>query len=186
MVLGPFNAQLVAWAREALAYGVRHGYPPRVEVGRFPPEALEHRAVFVTLMKRGHLRGCIGHLEATQPLVDDIAENAVAAALHDPRFSRVTEDELADIEVSLSILTPPEPMNVTDEDDLLRQVRPGIDGLILREGRRCATFLPSVWEELPDPRTFVQHLKLKAGWPADYWSSRIKVSRYETEQVREG
>jgi uncharacterized protein len=145
---------------------------------------MEPRAVFITLEKNGRLRGCIGHLEATQPLVEDIAENAVAAALHDTRFPPVNADELPDIHLSISILTPPEPMTVADEEDLLQQLRPGIDGLILEEGRRRATFLPSVWEELPDPRNFVRHLKMKAGWSADYWSSGICASRYQSILIR--
>ncbi|MGA1529843.1 MAG: AmmeMemoRadiSam system protein A [Kiritimatiellia bacterium] len=184
MVPGSFNQELLAWAREALDYGVRHGHPPSVEPGRFSAEALRSGAVFVTLEKNGRLRGCIGHLEATQSLVDDIAGNAVAAALHDPRFPPVTEDELAQIELSLSVLTPPEPMIINDEDDLVRQLRPGVDGLILEKGSRRATFLPSVWEDLPDPRSFIRQLKLKAGWSPDYWSDSIMCSRYQTVHIQ--
>lgn len=185
MAPGSFNRQLLAWAREALIYGVNHGHAPPVEPGRFPPEALEQRAVFVTLTKEGRLRGCIGHLEATQPLVNDIAENAVAAALHDPRFPPVTGDELPDLKISLSILSPPEPLIASSEEDLLRKLRPGIDGIILEKGARRATFLPAVWEDLPDPGSFIRHLKAKAGWPADYWSTQIKISRYEAHHLAE-
>ena len=177
--------ELLQWARTALAYGVAHGHAPPVHTAEFSPGLCEQRAVFITLMKDGRLRGCIGHLEATQPLVNDIAENAVAAALEDPRFPPVTSAEIPAISIAISVLTPPEPLAFKDEADLLQKLRPGIDGLIIGEGRRRATFLPSVWEELPDPRDFLQHLKMKAGWPPGYWSERIQAWRYESVYLSE-
>lgn len=176
---------LLAWARACLEYGVQHGRPPAVDLTKFPDELREPRAVFITLEKNKRLRGCIGHLEATQPLVRDIAENAVAAALEDPRFRAVTADELHTITLSISILTPSELMTFTSEEDLIRQLRPGVDGLIIGEGHRRATFLPSVWEELPDSREFLAHLKQKAGWPADYWSDKITARRYQSIHLSE-
>ena len=143
------------------------------------------RATFVTLNKFGELRGCIGHLEAIQPLIADVAENAFNAAFRDPRFQPVTASEFGDLEVHISVLSPPEPMVFTSEADLLRQIRPGIDGLILEDGAYRGTFLPSVWEQLPDPAQFLAHLKMKAGLPPNYWSDTLKVSRYTTESFSE-
>ena len=135
----------------------------------------------VTLERRGQLRGCIGMLEAVRPLVRDIAENAFAAAFRDPRFPPLTIDELADLELHISILSPAEAVHFKSEQDLIEQLKPGIDGLILREGYRRGTFLPSVWEQLPDASQFLRHLKQKAGLPADYWSDSLKIFRYSTE-----
>jgi AmmeMemoRadiSam system protein A len=143
------------------------------------------RASFVTLNRHGRLRGCIGHLEAVQPLVNDVAENAFAAAFRDPRFAPLTQSEWPDVEIHLSILTPPEPMEFTDEADLVRQIRPGEDGLILRDGPNRGTFLPSVWESLPEPVDFLIHLKHKAGLAANHWSEQLEVHRYRTESFGE-
>ena len=137
-------------------------------------------AAFVTLKKNDQLRGCIGSLSAYRPLCDDIAENAFAAAFRDPRFSSVTDTELDDIELSISVLTPPEMIIFTSEQDLIAQLRPGVDGLIMTDGGNRGTFLPSVWENCPQAESFLNHLKMKAGLPAGYWSGTIKVERYET------
>lgn len=146
------------------------------------PETLQQpRATFVTLNIHENLRGCIGTLEAHQALVSDVAHNAHAAAFHDPRFPPLSQREFKDIEIHISILSPPEPMQFTSEADLLKQIRPGIDGLLLEENHHRGTFLPSVWESLHTTQDFLTHLKYKAGLPADYWSDTIKVSRYTTE-----
>jgi AmmeMemoRadiSam system protein B/AmmeMemoRadiSam system protein A len=137
-------------------------------------------AAFVTLKKNGELRGCIGSLSACRPLSEDVAENAFAAAFRDYRFNTLTDDELDEIEVSISVLTAPEPMSFTSEQDLLSQLQPGVDGMILTEGGNRGTFLPSVWENLPEPASFLSHLKMKAGLPADYWSGTMKIERYKT------
>ena len=137
-------------------------------------------AAFVTLKKDDQLRGCIGSLSAYRPLCEDIAENAYAAAFRDPRFNALTEAELDDIELSISVLTPPEMIVFTSEEDLIAQLRPGVDGLIMTEGGNRGTFLPSVWENYPQAESFLKHLKMKAGLPASYWSGTIKVERYET------
>jgi len=141
------------------------------------------RATFVTLQKQGELRGCIGRLEAARPLAEDIAGNAYSAAFEDPRFQPLHESELDGLEIHLSLLTPSEPLAFTSEQDLLDQLRPGEDGLILAEGSRRGTFLPSVWEQLTTPRQFLEHLKLKAGLPASYWSNSIKAWRYRAEVI---
>jgi AmmeMemoRadiSam system protein B/AmmeMemoRadiSam system protein A len=139
-----------------------------------------HAAAFVTLKKDGDLRGCIGSLEAHRPLHEDVAENAFAAAFRDHRFSPINESEIDDVELSISVLTEPELLVFTSEKNLISQLRPGVDGLILTDGGYRGTFLPSVWEHYPQAETFFRHLKEKAGLPADHWSGTIKLERYET------
>lgn len=172
-------------AREAIEYGLKTGRPPALETARFPAPLRELRSSFVTLHKYGELRGCMGNLSATRPLVNDVAQNAFNAAFRDPRFPPVQGRELADIELSISILSPAAPMHFTSEEDLLRQLRPGVDGLILQEGALCGTFLPSVWESLPERRDFLRHLKTKAGLPTNYWSPTVQVLCYTAEKVEE-
>ena len=137
---------------------------------------------FVTLRRYGDLRGCIGSLEPFRPLGEDIAENAVAAALHDRRFSPVEAYELKTIEVEVSLLTPSEPLACEDEYDAMRKLRPGIDGVVIEYGQRRATFLPQVWENLPDVPIFLRELKRKAGLPADFWHPDLRLRRYGVEK----
>lgn len=174
---------LLDTARASIRHGLDKRSPLAVNPQSFPEALREKRATFVTLEKQGHLRGCIGMLEATRPLIVDISENAYAAAFEDPRFPPVGEKELDRLEIHLSILTPPVPIDFTDEADLLSQIEPGKDGLILQAGFRRGTFLPSVWDQLPDKREFWLHLKLKAGLPGDYWSDDMNVFRYHTEMI---
>jgi len=142
-------------------------------------------AVFVTLTEHGQLRGCIGSLEAHRPLAQDLEANALAAAFRDPRFPPLQEDELDQIHVEVSILSPPEPIRFSSEADALSQLRPGIDGVILEHGWHRATFLPQVWEQLPDPQRFMAHLKAKAGLSADFWADDLRLSRYSVEKYEE-
>ena len=153
-------------------------------VGKIPDELEEERATFVTLTIDGSLRGCIGRLEACRSLAEDVAENAVSAAFHDPRFPPLSRDEFDRLNISISILSQPEEMLFASEHDLLSQIRPRTDGLILQEGERRGTFLPSVWAELPDQELFFEHLKLKAGLPAGYWSDTLRVFRYTAESIQ--
>ena len=125
--------------------------------------------------------GCIGSLEARRPLICDVAENAFSAAFRDPRFPPLKAAELKSISLELSVLGQAERIVFDSEQDLLMQIRPELDGLILRDGNYRGTFLPSVWKSLPDARQFLQHLKLKAGLPADHWSDTLEVWRYTTE-----
>jgi len=148
------------------------------------PELMEERATFVTLTIDGNLRGCIGMLEACRPLAEDVAENVVSAAFHDPRFPPLSCDEFDNLKISISVLSPPEEMTFSAEVDLLSQIRPGVDGLILQEGFQKGTFLPSVWEELPETEMFFEHLKSKAGLPAGYWSDTLRVFRYTAEYIQ--
>ncbi|MEQ1528630.1 MAG: AmmeMemoRadiSam system protein A [Methylococcales bacterium] len=174
---------LLVLAKTAIHHGLKTGAPLAVNLVDYPAELRVPRATFVTLHKNHDLRGCMGKLEAGKPLAIDIAENAYSAAFNDPRFPPLVAAEFPYVQIHLSILTPAEPITFSSEQDLLGQLKPGIDGLILQEGRRRATFLPSVWETLPNPEQFLRHLKQKAGLPADYWSEQISISRYETELV---
>ncbi len=179
---------LLKLAREALEYGVRGLELPPVPWDRLPPRLREPGASFVTLYRNGELRGCIGALEPRLPLAEDVRVHAVAAALQDPRFPPVTPDELPEIEVEVSVLTPLQPLGYRDPEDLLRRLRPGVDGVVIEDpatGRR-ATFLPQVWEKLPDPRVFLAHLCLKAGLPPDAWLHRpLRVWVYQVDEFRE-
>jgi len=176
---------LLALARQSIAHGLDQGCPLSVVPSDYPADLRARRAAFVTLETGGTLRGCIGHLEAVQPLVLDVAENAFAAAFRDPRFRPLTHPELARISIEISVLTPARPLSFTSEEELLRMIEPGRDGLILEEGAARGTFLPTVWESLPEPRAFLRHLKRKAGLRPDHWSDRVRVSRYRTESFSE-
>ena len=160
---------------------IRHGLVQHkpFPVGRegLAPELATPRATFVTLNLDGQLRGCIGALQAVRPLAEDIAYNAFAAAFMDPRFSPVTAGELEQIRLHLSLLTPAVPMQFSSEADLLSQMVPFEDGLILEDVGRRGTFLPSVWESLSSPETFLEHLKRKADLPVNHWSATLKVWR---------
>jgi AmmeMemoRadiSam system protein A len=142
-------------------------------------------AVFVTLTSDGRLRGCIGSLQAHRPLGEDLEENARAAAFRDPRFPPLSRAELDKVRVEVSVLTPATPMKFTDEADALAQLRPGVDGVILEHGWHHATFLPQVWEQLPEPAVFMSHLKQKAGLASDFWAGDVRLSRYGVEKFKE-
>jgi AmmeMemoRadiSam system protein A len=172
---------LLVLARNTI--GERFGLTPQPLVE--PPEWRQPGASFVTLTQRGQLRGCIGSLEAHRPLAEDVAANACAAAFRDPRFKPLTADELAHTRVEVSLLTPAQPLPCRDEADALAQLQPHIDGVILSAGRHRATFLPQVWEQLPDPAAFLAQLKRKAGLAADYWSPDLRLERYTVEKWRE-
>lgn len=145
----------------------------------------EKSAVFITLTINGNLRGCIGSLEAHRPLVDDIRENAISAAFYDPRFPQLTLPELDKIKIEVSILTPATSLTFSDENDVLQKLRPHIDGVIFAEKNHRATFLPQVWEQLPQPSEFIAHLKAKAGLPVNYWSADVRVWVYQVEKYWE-
>ncbi|MBC8520176.1 MAG: AmmeMemoRadiSam system protein A [Gammaproteobacteria bacterium] len=170
-------------AHSSIQYGVDHGRVSTVKLEELPPQLQELGACFVTLEIESQLRGCIGSLEAYQPLAEDLVKNSFAAAFQDPRFPPLGAEEFIRTAIKISLLTPASPINFKSEDDLIRQIRPGIDGLILSDRGYRGTFLPSVWEQLPSPELFVQHLKQKAGLPANYWTDTIKVERYQTELI---
>jgi AmmeMemoRadiSam system protein A len=172
---------LLQVARDAIVNGFRTGTEPSVDPSRFSGALRELRATFVTVERDGDLMGCIGSLEPHYPLVRDVAKNAYAAIFVDPRCPPLRESDVPTLELHISILGKPEPMTFANEADLVRQLRPGIDGLILEDGYARGTFLPSVWDTLPEPHAFLSHLKMKAGLPPTYWSRTIRVQRYTTE-----
>ena len=172
---------LLALAHKAIEYKLETQKNFDVNPTQYPANLQAERATFVTLEKGTQLRGCIGSLEARQPLVTDVVCNAQAAAFSDPRFEPVGKDELAQLSIHISVLSEPQPLPCSSEQDLLDKLVPGKDGLILEEGARRATFLPSVWESLKDPRQFLAHLKQKALLPADYWSPNLRFYRYHTD-----
>jgi AmmeMemoRadiSam system protein A len=178
----PLRTQLLAVADEAIRTGLR-GARLVVRAADFPEPLQVLRASFVTLHCDARLRGCIGNLEADRPLVEDIARNAYAAAFEDPRFPALAQAELSGLAVHLSILGVPEPMSFISEEDLIAQLRPGVDGLLLEDGHCRGTFLPSVWGQVSEPREFLRHLKHKAGLRPDYWSHTLTVKRYVVESV---
>ena len=174
---------LLETARRSIEEGLEQGRPLQVRLEEYPPDLRKERASFVTLRTKGDLRGCIGSILPVRPLIEDVAHNAYAAAFLDPRFPPVSREELALLHIHVSLLSLPEEISFTSEEDLCAQVRPGVDGLLMEEGFRKGTLLPAVWESLPDVREFVRHLKLKTGLPADYWSDSLKVYRYTAESI---
>lgn len=184
-MLGPKEQHyLLQLARRSIRHGLDTGRPALVEEDA-PDTLREHGAAFVTLHKQGQLRGCIGTLEAYRPLVEDVAAHAFDAAFRDPRFPPVSADEFDALHIHIEVLNPAEPISFNSEADLLAQLRPGVDGLILSEGNRRGTFLPTVWESLTTPEEFLANLKLKAGLSADYWTDTLKVERYTTQGFSE-
>ena len=146
----------------------------------------EKRGTFVTLTTRGNLRGCIGHIIPQESLIDGIRENAINAAFRDPRFSPLTSDEWKNVQVEISILTEPKPLAYTGGKDLLNKLRPGVDGVIIKKGFHQSTFLPQVWEQLPDKKAFLNHLCLKAGLSGNAWEKGdLEVSTYQVQAFEE-
>lgn len=149
------------------------------------PWLQEAGACFVTLMRHGQLRGCIGSLEARRCLLADVKSNAVAAAFHDPRFPALSEQELDDTNIEVSVLSPPQALQFSSEADALAQLRPGMDGIVFLCGQARSTFLPQVWEQLPDRTAFLAQLKRKAGIASDFWSDDVRLQRYTVNKWRE-
>lgn len=182
-----FNDQqkqtLLNLAKASIKHGLEHGRPLPINLNDYEVTLTKQGACFVTLQINHELRGCIGSLEAYRPLVEDVADNAFAAAFRDPRFPKLGNDEYDKLHYHISVLDKPQPMSFISEQDLLQQIRPGIDGLVLHDKFNKGTFLPSVWESLPDPESFLQHLKLKAGLSPGYWSDTIQVERYTVEDI---
>ncbi len=174
---------LIKIAKLSIEYGQKNREPVLVDLEQFPDSLRQPAASFVTLHLERKLRGCIGRIDPSKPMVQDIADHAYAAAYNDPRFPPVSEHEIPLLEIEISILSATYPMTFTSEQDLLRQLRPDIDGLILRAGSRQSTFLPSVWATLPNAGNFFTQLKVKAGLREDYWENDIQVWRYQTLRI---
>ena len=159
---------------------------PHIELVMYSPRLQQDGASFVTLTRHGMLRGCIGALEAYQPLVQDVSEHAEAAALDDYRFPPVQSDEVEHLEIEISVLTPSMPFHYETAEELLKNLRPGIDGVVLHDGSRRATFLPQVWEQVPEPVEFLSHLCKKMGSPGDLWrKKKLQVETYQVEEFHE-
>lgn len=176
---------LLRLAMTSIRYGLANGHALPVKTEDHPEELIHPGACFVTLKKGGDLRGCLGSAAAWRPLVEDVADNAFKAAFRDSRFKPLALDEVDDISLSLAVLTPPEAMIFHDEADLLRQLRPHTDGLIIRDGHHHALFLPSVWHSLPAPEDFLSNLKQKAGLFPHHWSPHFTAHRFTTVELRE-
>ena len=177
---------LLRLARETITRAALRQSQPPLDLQALPERLRGDGASFVTLTKRGDLRGCIGSLEAHRPLALDVRENALAAAFHDPRFPPVSAGELNALHIEISVLTAPQPLAFNGPDDLIARLRPGVDGVVIERGWQRATFLPQVWEKLPDPQEFLEHLCLKAGLPPDaYRHAGLAVSVYQVEEFEE-
>lgn len=170
----------IARAEIATALGV-----PQQPVNATPAWLTQNGACFVTLTQNDKLRGCIGTLEAHRPLLLDVKANALAAAFKDPRFPALAMHELANTDIEISLLSAMQPLNFNSERDALQQLRPGIDGVVFAYAHFRSTFLPQVWEQLPDVATFMAHLKHKAGLHADFWHDEVKLLRYTVSQYKE-
>ena len=178
--------KLLKLARDTIASQVHGQEAPDVDLDAASEDLRREAACFVTLTKHGQLRGCIGSLEARQPLALDVRDNAIGAAFRDPRFPQVSAEELDDLHVEISVLSHPEPLSYDSPQDLIAKLRPGIDGVVIERGWNRATFLPQVWEKLPDPHQFLQHLCQKAYLPANVYSQPgLDVYTYQVEKFEE-
>ncbi len=179
----PTNAGSVLLPLARAAIGSALGQPSRAAADE--PWLQQPLACFVTLTQRGNLRGCIGSLEARRSLLADVKANAVAAALHDPRFASLTLDELPHTRIEVSVLSAPQALTFATQADALAQLRPGIDGVVFEYAGQRSTFLPQVWEQLPEVHDFMEQLKRKAGLSADFWSPEVSLQRYAVTHWQE-
>jgi AmmeMemoRadiSam system protein A len=179
------GTELLRLARGSIEYGLINGEPLPVDCGLMPPALAEPGATFTTLRSEGELRGCCGTLEAVRPLAEDAARSAFLSAFRDSRFAPVREHELGDIRLEVSVLSPLEPMDVTDEDDLVEQLAPGTDGLVIIAAGNRATLLPKAWDMLPDPQQFLGALKVKCGLAKHFWSEQLQFQRYRATTYAE-
>ena len=185
IIIPRHREMLLRAARQTLASFTKRGKPPKLDETSFPQALRGHAASFITLQQDGRLRGCIGSLTAHRPLVRDMSENTVKAASADPRFAPVTAEEVPGLRLKIAVLSPSAPMTFSGEADLLSQLTPHRDGLILRDGAKRGVFLPMVWESLPDPAEFLRALKVKAGLPKDHWSDTLEIDRFCAESFAE-
>lgn len=177
---------LLRVAREAMEHAVRRNKLPPLDKSLFTPQLVENGASFVTLTLNSELRGCVGALEAYQSLIEDVREHAVAAALEDPRFHPVSESELNRIKLEVSRLSAPYPLEYSSSEDLRMKLRPHVDGVILKDEYRRATFLPQVWEKIPNTADFLDHLCAKMGVKRNLWQiKKLQVFIYQVEEFHE-
>jgi len=187
MILKPEEQQtLLILARDTIVQKARHQEAPPVEASAMSDKLQQDGASFVTLTKQGRLRGCVGSLEARHSLAIDVQKNALGAAFQDPRFSPVGPEELDDLHIEISVLSIPQPLSYDGTDDLIAQLRPGVDGVVIENDWNRATFLPQVWEKLPDPHQFLQRLCLKAHLSTNaYRQPGLDVYTYQVEKFEE-
>jgi AmmeMemoRadiSam system protein A len=177
---------LVETARKTIQKALFHPKDTSDQDSLSSPKFQERRGTFVTLTLNGALRGCIGHIIPQESLIEGVRVNAMNAAFRDPRFRPLSQNEFEKIKVEVSILTAPKPLPYTDANDLLAKLRPGTDGLIIRQGYHQATFLPQVWEQLPNKKDFLSHLCLKAGLAGDAWAyDKLEVHTYQVQAFEE-
>ncbi len=181
------RSHLLRLARKSIELIVNGKECPAPDLDSLPPALRENGVCFVTLtLPGGELRGCIGGLEATQPVALDVWEHAAAAAIDDYRFMPVRPEEVSLLHIEISRLTRPEPLDYQQPEDLPNLIRPHVDGIVLRDGFRRATFLPQVWEKIPDPCIFLSHLCQKMGAAPDLWRRRkLQVEIYQVEEFEE-
>ena len=177
-VIARFGPALLDLAEASIAHGLRNGRPLALARADYPDQLHRHTASFVTLHLDGELRGCTGTAVACRPLAEDVAENAFNSAFGDPRFDPLAEHEAGRLDTDVSLLTDPEPVAFSSEDDLIAGLVPGRDGLILEAGGKRGLFLPQVWDVVAGPREFLSHLKIKAGLKENFWSPDIRISRF--------
>ena len=187
MALSPEERQtLLELARETIACEAQGNSVPSVDLNTVSDNLRDDGACFVTLTQHGQLRGCIGSLEARQPLVLDVRDNALGAAFRDPRFPPMITEELDILHVEISVLSKPALLDYEGADDLVAKLRPNIDGVVIERGWNRATFLPQVWEKIPDPHEFMQYLCRKAYLPDDaYCEPGLDVYTYQVEKFEE-
>jgi MEMO1 family protein len=183
-VMKRYGPTLLQLAAASIKRGITHQTPAKLDIESFPESLRQYGACFVTIEKDGgNLRGCIGSLQPHQSLAKDVADNAYKAGFADPRFPPLQKEELKDLSLHISVLSPSFPIKFTSEADLLEQLRPHVDGLIIQDGNQRALFLPSVWEKIGNKKQFLTHLKIKAGLSADHWSDSFQAWRFITEGI---
>lgn len=186
-IQSPERAILLTIAREAVIATAEGKKPPPIDIHALPERLRQPGAAFVTLTSGGNLRGCVGGLQAEMPLAEDVCLHAVAAARNDFRFPPVQPHEVSAIEIEISVLTPLQPISYDSPEDLIQRLQPGVDGVLLTCGPCRATFLPQVWEKIPDPVHFLELLCEKAGLVGDAWRTEsLQFSTYQVESFHEG
>jgi AmmeMemoRadiSam system protein A len=181
-----YREYLLRLARESIDCIAQDKDPPTIGMDAVPERLQQAGASFVTLNKKGRLRGCVGSLEARRPLVLDVQQNSIGAAFRDPRFPPVRLEEIDDLDIEISVLSSPERLDYDGPQDLINKLRPGVDGVVIERGWQRATFLPQVWEKLPDKGQFLQRLCLKAGLPPDaYRGGDLDIYTYQVEKFSE-
>ncbi len=170
-------------AKQSIEFGLDRQTSLKIDSEQFSERLRQIGSSFITLHLDGKLRGCIGQLEPSMSIIKDVAQHAFAAAFDDPRFPPVNHDEIVHLDIHISLLSAKEPIPFESEQELLAQLRPGEDGLILRSGSQQSTFLPTVWESLPEPKQFLSQLKIKAGLAGDEWGDYIQIWRYQTLSI---